>query len=129
MLPISRRPEALEIGMRTDPMALPARFPLETSRNAAGQPGRAIALVAAHGTMTLHYFVPHGDDTQTPHDQDELYFIASGHGTFLRSSERFAFVAGDVLFVAAGVWHRFVDFSNDFATWVVFYGPEGGEQA
>ena len=25
--------------------------------------------------------------------------------------------------------HRFVDFSDDFGTWVVFWGPEGGEAA
>jgi mannose-6-phosphate isomerase-like protein (cupin superfamily) len=113
--------------MRTDPATLPALFSLEGARRAALQPGRALALVTAHGTMALHYFVPHGEDSQTPHEQDEMYFIASGNGTFLRGSERFSFAAGDVLFVAAGVWHRFVDFSADFATWVIFYGPEGGE--
>jgi hypothetical protein len=30
-------------------------------------------------------------------------------------------------FVAAGVPHRFESFSDDFATWVVFWGPRGGE--
>jgi hypothetical protein len=29
--------------------------------------------------------------------------------------------------VPAGVVHRFEDFSDDLAVWVVFYGPEGGE--
>ena len=28
---------------------------------------------------------------------------------------------------AAGEVHRFERFSDDFATWVFFYGPEGGE--
>ena len=28
----------------------------------------------------------------------------------------------------AGVGHRFEDFSEDLAVWVIFYGPEGGEQ-
>jgi mannose-6-phosphate isomerase-like protein (cupin superfamily) len=42
---------------------------------------------------------------------------------------RFRFGPGDVLFVPAGVEHRFEDFSDDFVTWVVFYGPEGGEAA
>lgn len=36
--------------------------------------------------------------------------------------------AGDTLFVAAGVTHRFEQFSDDFVTWVVFYGPQGGER-
>ena len=29
--------------------------------------------------------------------------------------------------VPAGVVHRFEDFTDDFATWGMFYGPEGGE--
>jgi hypothetical protein len=33
----------------------------------------------------------------------------------------------DFLFVAAGDEHRFVEFTEDFSTWVLFYGPEGGE--
>jgi hypothetical protein len=32
-----------------------------------------------------------------------------------------------MLFVPAGVEHRFEDFSDDFAVWVVFWGPDGGE--
>jgi hypothetical protein len=33
------------------------------------------------------------------------------------------------MFVAAGVEHRFEDFTDDLAVWVMFYGPEGGEPA
>jgi len=32
------------------------------------------------------------------------------------------------LWVAAGVEHRFENFSADLAAWVVFYGPAGGEK-
>ena len=34
----------------------------------------------------------------------------------------------NAIFVEAGADHRFVDFSSDFAAWVVFWGPQGGEQ-
>jgi mannose-6-phosphate isomerase-like protein (cupin superfamily) len=44
-------------------------------------------------------------------------------------TRRETFGPGDFLFAPAGVEHRFEDFSKDFATWVLFYGPEGGEQA
>ena len=37
------------------------------------------------------------------------------------------FGPGDLLFVPAGVVHRFEEFTDDLAVWVVFYGPEGGE--
>ena len=45
----------------------------------------------------------------------------------IQGEERVPFGPGDVLFVAAGAVHRFEEFSHDFATWVIFYGPEGGE--
>lgn len=31
------------------------------------------------------------------------------------------------LYTPAGQVHRFEQFSDDFAVWVAFYGPEGGE--
>jgi len=80
-----------------------------------------------NGSMELGFYKPVGNDEQSPHDQDEIYIIQTGHGTFIRGDERIPFLAGDALFVAAGVEHRFVDFSDDFAAWVVFYGPTGGE--
>jgi mannose-6-phosphate isomerase-like protein (cupin superfamily) len=82
-----------------------------------------------HGSMKLRYYAPRGTDLQTPHDQDELYVIASGRGTFLVAGQRVPFEPGDVLFAAAHVEHRFEGLSEDFATWVVFYGPPGGEPA
>jgi len=82
-----------------------------------------------HGSMAVEYYAPVDVDEQTPHRQDELYFIASGSGIFYRDGERTDCRKGDVLFVPAGMDHRFENFSTDFATWVVFYGPDGGEAA
>ena len=50
-------------------------------------------------------------------------------GTFACAGERHNVAEGDVLFAAAGVEHRFEDFGDDFAAWVIFYGPDGGEAA
>jgi len=47
---------------------------------------------------------------------------------FVCGEERSRFAPGMVLFVPAGTTHRFEDFSADFATWVVFWGPQGGER-
>jgi len=80
-----------------------------------------------NGTMELGYYKPIGVDDQSPHDQDEIYIVQTGHGTFVCGDQRVPFEPGDALFVAAGVDHRFIDFSDDFAAWVVFYGPAGGE--
>ena len=86
------------------------------------------ALLLQHGTMQLRLYAPDGVDRQTPHEQDEIYVVARGSGTFLRGGERVRFGPGDALFVAAGVPHRFEDFTADFATWVIFWGPVGGEK-
>lgn len=80
-----------------------------------------------HGTMRLGLYAPRQLDPQQPHDQDELYVVMRGSGTFVHADERTPFEPGDVLFVAAGVVHRFEEFSDDFAAWVVFWGPDGGE--
>jgi mannose-6-phosphate isomerase-like protein (cupin superfamily) len=85
------------------------------------------AVMMKHGTMTIEYFAPQEVDTQTPHKQDEIYVIIKGHSTFFRNGERISCKKNDVLFVPAGMEHYFENFSDDFATWVIFYGPEGGE--
>jgi mannose-6-phosphate isomerase-like protein (cupin superfamily) len=54
--------------------------------------------------------------------------VARGSGTFVNGDRHHPFSAGDVLFVPAGVEHRFEGFTDDFGTWVIFYGPEGGER-
>ncbi len=91
--------------------------------------GERFAAALANGTMSVELYAPRGTDPQTPHAQDELYFVHSGTATFTLENERIACAAGDALFVPAGAEHRFTEFSEDFATWVVFWGPKGGEGA
>jgi mannose-6-phosphate isomerase-like protein (cupin superfamily) len=81
-----------------------------------------------HGSLQVEFYKPDQVDHQTPHPRDEIYVIASGTGSFINGDLRHPIEPGEVLFVPAGVEHRFIDFTDDFATWVFFYGPEGGEQ-
>jgi len=83
----------------------------------------------AHGSLVVELYAPRGHDPQGPHARDELYVVVSGRGEFLCGAERQAFGPGDALFAAAGIVHRFENFSDDLAVWVVFYGPQGGERA
>ena len=53
--------------------------------------------------------------------------MIAGSGTFVLDGHRHPFAPGTALFVPAGVVHRFEDFTPDFVTWVVFWGPDGGE--
>ena len=73
------------------------------------------------GRVSLVFFAPSGADYQTFHDEDEFYFIVKGNGEIVIGDERFEFAVGDAFFVAAKVEHRFENFSNDFATWAVFF--------
>lgn len=81
-----------------------------------------------HGTLTVEVYKPEKVDLQQPHTRDEVYIIISGCGEFLTDGKRTTFGQGDFLFVPAGIEHRFENFTEDFATWVIFYGPEGGEK-
>lgn len=90
--------------------------------------GERFAEAFANGSMSVELYVPVGADPQQPHDRDEVYFVMSGSGDFVLAGERCRFGAGDALFVPAGASHRFENFSADFSTWVVFYGPAGGEK-
>ncbi len=87
-------------------------------REGKGQP---FVKVLSHRTMTAEIFAPQGKDTQSPHEQDELYVVISGTGEFIRGAQRILFQPGDLLFVPARVPHRFEGFSEDFRVWVVFY--------
>ena len=83
-----------------------------------------------HGSMRVGVYAPRPPhDPQSPHDQDELYIVITGAGTFVKGDERRGFGPGDVIFVEAGAAHRFEGYGPDFATWVVFWGPHGGEAA
>jgi len=89
--------------------------------------GKRSVAVLEHGSLVVKLYAPRGADPQTPHTRDELYVIVAGSGVFFDGEARQVFGPGDVLFAPAGVAHRFEDFTDDFAVWVMFYGPEGGE--
>ena len=90
-------------------------------------PGERFLQMFAHGSLEIEFYKPDKIDPQEPHTRDEIYVIASGSGVFFNGGKRQVFEPGEVLFVPAGVEHRFEAFTGDFATWVFFYGPEGGE--
>ena len=94
---------------------------------ALAKSGANFVTLFRQGTLEIEIYRPVGSDPQKPHKKDELYVVINGTGTFVHGETRTPFHEGDALFVRAGVPHRFEDFSADFATWVFFYGPEGGE--
>ena len=92
-----------------------------------GPQGEDAVEVFEHGSLVVKLYTPSGRDAQTPHSRDEVYVVARGSGEFVCGGSRQAISPHDVLFAAAGVEHRFENFTDDLAVWVFFYGPEGGE--
>lgn len=101
----------------------------EAMRKLPGPAGERFAPVLEHGSLVVEIYAPRSHDPQTPHTRDEIYVVVQGQGEFVNGPDRMTFVPGDVLFVPAGVVHRFENFTDDFIVWVFFYGPEGGEPA
>jgi hypothetical protein len=91
--------------------------------------GNLAVPIFAHGSLTVELYTPVGDDPQQPHDRDEVYVVARGTGVLFDGATRDPVEPGSFLFIAAGQPHRFEDFSPDFAVWVFFFGPAGGEAA
>jgi len=83
--------------------------------------------VFAHGNLLVKVYAPVETDPQAPHARDEIYVVMRGRGIFFDGEDRRPVGPGDFLFVAAGRAHRFEAFTADFATWVMYFGPDGGE--
>jgi len=61
-------------------------------------------------------------DPQSPHHQDELYYVVRGRGRFRAGDEDAEISAGSLLFVAAEVEHRFYDIEEELSV-LVFFAP------
>ncbi|HEX8386589.1 MAG TPA: cupin domain-containing protein [Rubricoccaceae bacterium] len=99
----------------------------EAGRAALAEAGTDVAVLFRHGTLAVDFFAPRGEDHLMPHARDGVYVVISGSGTFVSDGEPQPVGPGEVVFVAAGTAHHFVDVSDDFATWALFHGPAGGE--
>nr|WP_206324099.1 cupin domain-containing protein [Streptomyces sp. HNM0574] len=64
-------------------------------------------------------------DPQKPHRQDEVYLVVSGRGAITVGEETTMVARGSVVYVPAGVPHRFHHISEDLRVMVVFSPPEG----
>ena len=100
-----------------------AHYALARALQSASRPNAQSAEILRDSEVELEFYAPRLTDLQQPHDRDELYAIARGSGVLVIEGNRFPFTAGDVLHVPAQARHCFTDFSEDFATWVIFYGP------
>ncbi len=90
---------------------------LDTSRHDFAEFFRAEKL-----SLTIAYWPAGSVDEQTPHAEDEVYYVASGRGRIRVGDEDRDVRAGTVVYVAAGVEHRFHSIEEDVAV-LVFWSP------
>lgn len=78
-----------------------------------------------NATMRVEYLnYPAGHvDLQQPHDWDELYYIISGAAQFTADGETSTVKAGDNIFVAAHIPHKFHDITEDLSV-IVFFSKQ-----
>ena len=76
-------------------------------------------------TMSLGLYVlaAGSADTQSPHEEDEVYYVVSGRGSIDVAGERRPVQPGSIVFVAKEVEHRFVEIEEDLSL-LVFFAPE-----
>jgi mannose-6-phosphate isomerase-like protein (cupin superfamily) len=75
------------------------------------------------------YVLPAGGvDRQQPHTEDEIYLVLAGRAQVTVGSDTAAVAEGSVVFVGAGVPHRFHDIAVELRLFVVF-GPAEGSRA
>lgn len=103
--------------------------PAEMARNIPNADGDRFYVGLLRGELQVELYIPEGEDLQKPHSRDECYVVIRGSGRFQMGDRIVPFETGDFLFVPAGMDHRFLDFGDSIETWVIFYGPEGGDVA
>jgi quercetin dioxygenase-like cupin family protein len=67
------------------------------------------------------YRLPTGaEDHQRPHTRDEIYYVTQGLATLEAGAAEHPAIPGAILFVRAGVDHRFRDIEEDLVALVFF---------
>jgi mannose-6-phosphate isomerase-like protein (cupin superfamily) len=70
----------------------------------------------------LYVLTVGGTDPQTPHHEDEMYYVVHGRARFKAGEEDREVSAGSVIYVSAEVEHSFHDIAEELAV-LVFFAP------
>ena len=73
-------------------------------------------------SMGLYVLHAGSTDPQSPHTQDEVYYVVSGRAQILVAEENRAVQAGSVIYVAKNLAHRFHSIEEEL-TVLVFFAP------
>ncbi len=75
----------------------------------------------------IYHLAAGSRDGQSPHDEDEVYYVQSGKGKFHMDGREFDVQPGTILFVPAEKTHYFHDITEDLSLLVFFSKAEPGD--
>jgi mannose-6-phosphate isomerase-like protein (cupin superfamily) len=78
-------------------------------------------------SLGLYVLAPGRPDLQQPHTEDEAYYVVAGSGRITVGDDVRDVRVGSIVFVAAGVPHRFHDITEEL-TLLVAFGPAEGSR-
>ncbi len=96
---------------------------IEEQQVESGKPYREFMRAPAM-SAGLYVLPAGGTDHQKQHREDEVYFVLRGRARFKAGPEEREVSGGSVIFVAAGVGHRFYDITEELAVLVIFAPAE-----
>ena len=73
-------------------------------------------------SMGLYVLPAGGRDPQSPHTEDEVYYVVSGRAKIMVADEDREVQAGSIVYVAKNVAHHFHSIEEDL-TLLVFFAP------
>ena len=73
-------------------------------------------------SMGLYVLPAGGVDPQSPHTEDEVYYVVSGKAQIKVADEDRAVQAGSIVYVAKNVEHRFHSIEEELIV-IVFFAP------
>ena len=73
-------------------------------------------------SMGLYVLPAGGADPQSPHSEEEVYYVVSGRAQILVAEESHVVQAGSIVYVTKNVAHRFHSIEEDL-TVLVFFAP------
>ena len=107
-------------------MTVPFNFPLDDLLKAHAESGKLYHEFLRVPDMSAGlYILPAGtQDPQSPHAEDEMYYVISGKGQFFYDGEDVEVEAGSTLYVPKTIEHRFHSIEEDLVIIVIFAPQE-----
>lgn len=99
----------------------------ELQQRQATTPGLYQEFLREHSLSMGLYVLPAGaEDPQSPHNEDEVYYVVSGRAMLQVDDKDRPVSQGSIVFVAAGAPHRFHTITETLSV-LVFFAPAESE--